>query len=226
MRNLYILGVLLISVWRVQAQPPTPAEIEAINAALLADLRGTQDAKEAAPVHPVGRAGSRPSPGPVSVAQLRHKPSKNTQKLMTRGARLSQAGNHRGATEEFEKAAAADPEFAGAYFSLGLEYARVERYGEAQAALQRSLTLDPSSGVGHYNLAVVFYRTGDLPAAEQSLRRAVELSKDNVQAHTLLGWLLWRRVETRSEALEHLKYAARSSLEAKQLLATLQETLR
>ena len=77
-----------------------------------------------------------------------------------RGAKFSQAGDHRRAAEEFERAVAADPEFARAYRGLGLEYAQLERYVEAEAELRRSLTLDSTSWIGHYNLAAVLYPDG------------------------------------------------------------------
>ena len=226
MRRMCVLGILMVSVRAAQAQPPTPAEIEAMNAAYKASLRGAEEIAAAAQVRSVGRQGSHPPAGPVSVAQLRHRPPRNAQKSVTRGTKLSQAGNHRRAAEEFERAVAADPGFAHAYRSLGLEYAQLDRFAEAEVELQRSLTLDPASWIGHYNLAVVFYRTGDLAAAERSLRRTLELSKGDIQAHTLLGQLLWRRAEARPEALEHLKFAARSSSEAKDLLADLEASMR
>jgi len=139
-----------------------------------------------------------------------------------RGAKFSQAGHHRRAAEEFERAIGEDPEFATAHVRLGVEYAQLGRLAEAEAELQRSLTLDPTSWVGNYNLALVLYQTGDLSAAERSARRALELSQTDLQVHILRGLLLWPYVESRTEALEHLKYAARTSSEAKELLASLE----
>ena len=222
MRKTCVLGLLMVSVCGAQNQPPTPKDIEAIEAAFKADLRGMEEVQEPIPLQPLRTRAVQALADPVSVAQLRHKAPKNAQKLVASGAKFSQAGDHRRASEELEKAVAADPECAYAYDRLGVEYAQLGRYGEAEAKLQRSLALDPASWTGHYDLGVLFYRTGDLTGAERSVRRAVELSRANTQVHTLLGLLLWRHVETRAEALEHLRYAARSSSEATKLLASLE----
>jgi tetratricopeptide (TPR) repeat protein len=210
MKKICVLAILMVSVGRAQPPPEsTPAQVVVSDA----PYKVTEDV--AAP------GAIRPPTGSVSVAQLRHKPPKNAQKAVARGAKFSQAGDHQRAAEEFERAVAADPEFANAYDHLGAEYAQLTRYPEAEAALQRSLTLDPASWTGHYYLALTLYQKGDLSAAQRSARRALELSQNDVKVHTLLGLLLWHPLETRAEALEHLQYAARSSSEAKKLLASL-----
>ncbi len=224
MRKIFVIGVLAALGRGAQSQ--TAAEIEAIYAASSTGLRGTEEVSAPSLIQSPGPKRNRPVADSVSVAQLRHKPTRNAQKSVTRGAKLSLAGDHQRAAEEFEKAVAADPDFARAHRGLGLEYAQLERYGEAETELLRSLMLDPGSWIGHYNLAVVFYKTQDLPAAERCLRRALEFSRANVQVHILLGQLLWRRLETRAEALEHLQYAARTSPEASELLVSLKEQQR
>ena len=224
MGKVRLLGILICSVCAAQDQAPTAAEINALAAGLATDWRGTADLRgieDAAKPGLISPQTLKPTGGTVSVAQLRHKPNKNAQKSVTRGAKLSEAGAHRRAAEEFERAVTADPEFANAYDRLGVEYAQLGRYKDADVTLRRSLALDPTSWTSHYDLGVILYQTGDLPGAERSVRRALELSRANVQVHTLLGLLLWRQVETRAEALEHLQYAARSSSEAKERLAKL-----
>jgi tetratricopeptide (TPR) repeat protein len=216
MRKICFLGTLMVSMCGAQQDAPNPGKVGAFDAPDWPSLRGTEDLIVLSPP-PV----NRPPAGSVSVTQLRHKPPKNAQKSVVRGARFSQAGDHRRAAEEFERAVTADPEFANAHGRLGVEYAALGRYAGAKAELLRSLTLDPASWAGHYDLAVVLYRMGDLPGTERSLRRALELSKANVRVHIELGLLLWPRVETRAEALEHLQYAARSNSEARELLASL-----
>jgi tetratricopeptide (TPR) repeat protein len=210
MRKICVLGILIVSVGGAQPPPkPTLAQVDIFDAPFTV----IEDLTAPSPIRPLA--------GPVSVAQLRHKPPKNAQKAVARGAKFSQAGDHLKAAEEFERAVAADPEFADAHCNLGAEYAQLGRYAEAEAQLHRSLTLDPASWVGNYFLGVFLYQTADLPGAERSARRALEFSNGSLKAHMLLGLLLWDRVETRAEALEHLRYAAGSNSEAKDLLASL-----
>jgi Flp pilus assembly protein TadD len=217
MRTICLLGILVGSVGAAQNQPRTQQEIDAIEAAIEADLRGTDDS--AAGLVAAPRDLERPIGGTVSVAQLGSKPGKRAQRSWTRGLKFSQAGDHWRAAEEFEKAVAADPQYAAAYDRLGVEYAQLGRHTDAAAELAKSLALDKTSWVAHYDLGVIRYQTGDLAGAEASVRRASELSTGNAQVHLLLGLLLWRRPETRTDALEHLRFAARTSVEAKDLLA-------
>jgi Flp pilus assembly protein TadD len=218
MRKICVLGTLMVSAGGAQPPTPAPAAIEAIDVG----YRVTEAVTPPGSIQPPGPQVNRPPAGSVSVAQLRHKPSKNALKSVERGVGFSQAGDHRRAIEEFERAVAADPEFADAYCRLGLEYAQLGHLAEAEAELQRSLTLDPTSWVGNYDLALVLYQRGELSGAERSVRRALELSQTDVQVHLLRGLLLWPYVESRTEALEHLQYAARTSSEAKELLASLE----
>ena len=116
MRKSYILGILIVSVCTAQ-NGPSPSEIEAAEAALRGDLRGTDNLEgprqpRGTPVsgrlpveiQPPESLADRPSGRSVSVAQLRHKPPKNAQQSVARGAKLSQAGDHRRAAEEFDRA--------------------------------------------------------------------------------------------------------------------------
>lgn len=222
MRKIWVLAFLMASAGGAQTPAFTPAGTEALDGNYLASLRVKEDVKALGPLQPSEPQRSPLPAGSVPAAQLRHKLSKNSVKWMDRGVRLSQAGDHRGAAVEFKRAVTADPDFASAFRSLGEEYALLGRYAEAEAELRRALTLGPASWIGHYNLAAVLYATEDFIGAERSARRALELSETNVQVHTLLGLLLWRRVATRAEASEHLQFAARSSAEAKELLASLQ----
>ena len=236
MRKRCLLGILVVSICAAQTSAPTPSEIEAAEAALRGDLRGTDNLEgsrqpPSAPVsgrlpieiQPPESLADRPSGRSVSVRQLQHKPPKNAQQSVARGAKLSQAGDHRGAAEELEKAIGRDPQFANAHDRLGVEYAQLGRYSEAEAEVRRSLALDPASWIGHYDLGVLLFQAGDYPGAEQSARRALELAKSNAQIHLFLGLLLARRVETRADAVEHLQYAARTMPQANELLKNLRQ---
>jgi tetratricopeptide (TPR) repeat protein len=169
---------------------------------------------------------SRPIPsrsGPVSVSALRHHAPKDSQKAFAKGQRLSRSGEHQKAAAELEAAVARDPEFADAHKLLGLEYLRLNRFGEAGVSLRRALDLDPYAWDAHHNLAVVLFYAGDRSAAESSIRRSPQLYASNPLGHLLLGYLLFLREETRSDGLEHIRYAARSVPAAKEFLRSVGE---
>lgn len=216
MKNRWIVGVVLVCECWGQAAIKSPDELQA---ELTSQLRRWNDRVE----------GSSPAPpkspallGSVSVAQLGHKVPRGAQKWFERAYRVSQKGDHGGAAAELEQAIARDPQFAAAYTNLGIEYGQLGRLDAAAAMLRRSLELDPHSSMVHYNLAVVLFRTGDLAGAEQSARRAVEQSPENAWAHLLLGDLLWRKEGMRSDGLRHIKFAARTLREAKDLMQSIE----
>jgi tetratricopeptide (TPR) repeat protein len=211
-------SLIVLIVCAAQSNPPTARDIEAIQASLTADLRGTEDAQA---LPSVQRTTNLPT-GAVSAGQLRHRPPRKAQQAVSRGARLSQAGRHDEAAREFEKAIESDPDYANAYDRLGVEYAQIGRYIDAEVQLTRAITLDPASWAAHYDLAVVLYNSGNLSGAERSVRRAMELSPAGAQPQMLLGLLLWSHEETRKDGLARLQDAARTLPEAKQLLKSLQ----
>jgi Flp pilus assembly protein TadD len=65
---------------------------------------------------------------------------------------------------------------------------------------------------------VALLHLGDLAGAERSARRALQNASEEAGPHWLLGYVLYRREEARQEALQHMRYAARTIKEAKQFL--------
>ena len=223
----WIAGML--AGWTCLAQAPskTPAQVEA---ALEADLKGDgarpaiaeTESSHRFPQFPVDiqppAPPTRPSGQSVSVTELQHRVPKKARQSLARALKLSKAGDHPHAAAELETAVLRDPEFADAYNQLGVEYGHLGRFDEAAAALRRSIEVDPASWGAHYNLAVVLIRTGDLAEAGRSLRRALGHAPENARAHWLLGRLLYQNGETRTEALQHLEFAARTLREARDFL--------
>ena len=166
---------------------------------------------------------ARTTLGNVSVTELRHKPKKQALRAIAQGSKFFDAGSHEQAAAQFEKAIAADPEYALAHDWLGVEYRILGRLNEAREEFERSIALDPDSWSGHYDFAVLLSQTGDLTGAERSVRRALALSSSNPLVHLALGLLLWQGAETRAESLEHLRLAARTLPQAEELLTNLEK---
>ena len=227
-----ILALLLSGVCSAQYEPldprqPNPREMvcgEAEESPEAAACSSTVDAHAAAklPIH-IEPPRARATPSHVTMTDLRHKPKKGVLRAIAQGTKLFDAGSHGQAAVEFEKAVAADPEYALAHDWLGVEYRILGRLNEAREEFERSIALDPDSWSGHYDFAVLLSQTGDLAGAERSVRRALALSSSNPLVHLALGLLLWQGVETRAEAMQHLQIAARTLPQAQELLSNLQE---
>jgi Flp pilus assembly protein TadD len=155
----------------------------AIEAALLADLRG--DAASSQAVEISGRV-DRPAGQSVTVARLRHKTPREALKAFARAEKLSRAGNKGAAADELEKAVARDPEFAEAHCNLGVQYAQLGRLQEAAGEFERAIALDPSLSKSYYNLGLVYFQVGDVVQAERNVRRALQVSGNNSLARSFL----------------------------------------
>jgi tetratricopeptide (TPR) repeat protein len=156
--------------------------------------------------------------GLIFAPHMRHKVPKEAAKAFQRALSISHNGDHRAAGEEFERAIRLDPDFAEAYANVGIEYASTGFYEIAEARFRRAVELDPASSIAYCNLGVLLVKVGRAQEAETAIRRSLELSPDNANAHFLLGRLLLSTAGDRTEAEQHLKYAARTIPPAKKLL--------
>jgi len=107
------------------------------------------------------------------------------------------------AAEYFERALAADPDYAHAHAGLADSYSLLGFYGftdprevypKATAAATRALELDGSLGEAHASLGYIhFTYDWDMQAAEREFRRAMELTPNHAPAYYWYGALLGRR---------------------------------
>jgi Flp pilus assembly protein TadD len=149
---------------------------------------------------------------------MTHKVPEGARRTFQHALGISRTGDHRAAAEEFERAIRLDPEFAEAYADAGIEYASIGGYEIAEARFRQAIELDPASSIAYCNLGVLLVKVGRAEEAEAAIRRSLELLPDNANAHYLLGRLLLSIAGNRTEAEQHLKYAAQTIPSAKKLL--------
>lgn len=78
---------------------------------------------------------------------------------------------------------------AGAYNTLGVLYAQVDRVSCAIPAFETALKLGNQNWEVHYNLALALLRKGDRTLAARELQAAIQQKPDSVSAHFALGTL-------------------------------------
>jgi arylsulfatase A-like enzyme/Tfp pilus assembly protein PilF len=91
---------------------------------------------------------------------------------------------------------AAHPDYAEAYNSLGVVYARQNKHAEARTAFRRVLELDPTSAKAYENLGVDELGAGELAAASADLARALSLDPRLAGAHNALAAVYMRQGRT------------------------------
>ena len=116
------------------------------------------------------------------------------------GQTLRQSGDLAGAVAAFDRALELDPEMHEAYYGLGftLKQQAAER---KQASPSLSLAANPSLKQTQEALA-----KGDLSAAKEQLSQALQADNNDVDAHSLLGYILGQEGDFAS-ALPHLERA-------------------
>jgi tetratricopeptide (TPR) repeat protein len=79
------------------------------------------------------------------------------------------------AVEHFRQALARDDQMAVAWLGLGTSLTRVDRTGDAIAALQRAIALEPRMSEAHYALGQAYRKAGDDERATGAFEKAREL---------------------------------------------------
>ncbi len=96
------------------------------------------------------------------------------------------------ASEFFDKAIAADPDYSGAYAGLAQTYLLIPVFGagkprdffpKATVAARRATELDETSAEGHTALAMLLLFDFKFTQSEQEFRRAIELNPNYATAH-------------------------------------------
>lgn len=119
----------------------------------------------------------------------------NTQALYNRGLVRLMEGQYEGAVEDMLQMTAAAPDNASVYHWLGLAYASMEEYTEAEAALRRALELDPQDTEARINLGVTAYKQGRQEEAEAAFCEVLKISPGHENAARMLAELNEGRVK-------------------------------
>jgi tetratricopeptide (TPR) repeat protein len=111
-------------------------------------------------------------------------------------------GNRRAALAEFERALAADPNFATAHAGLAdAQWAMYQQTNDkvwadrAVASTRRAIELEPDRPSVRYIAALTAFRTGDYATARTELERALQLQPTYEDAMRLYGTVLMRQGE-------------------------------
>ncbi len=81
------------------------------------------------------------------------------------------------------------PELSGPWLNLGITYIALERPEQAEAALQRAITVNPNNLDAYNQLAALRRQDGDFRSAEKLYQQALEVWPDHAPSHLNLGIL-------------------------------------
>ncbi len=92
----------------------------------------------------------------------------------------------------FQKAVQRDPSLASGDNNLGIVFARMKRFDEAERAFQRAIEKVPDFAEAYYNLGCLYLETGHPDRAIVVLRRALVAKPDYAKARAKLEQALAR----------------------------------
>lgn len=182
--------------WRLLEKGVEQELVEELTQALIMRLGGNATA--------VG--GSELAP---SARRIR---ARDTQALYTRASAALARRAFDEALECYQELVSIDPRDAVARNGLGVTYAELTRYAEAETELRRAIGIRPGFPEAHLNLAGVLQSTGRFNEAEATLRRALKLKPSYVDARISLAMscvLLGRIPEARDNYEKALRAVPR-----------------
>lgn len=169
---------------------------------------------------------AQPPGGPVSVAQLRHPPSRKAMAAYTAAQKLVRKGQVAAAAEQLEKAVRLSPEFAEAHSGLAAQYVQLDRYEEGIEECRRSIEFSQPNAMDLGNMAYAQFRLHRYSEAIQSSRAGLKIAPASARLNYLLGLLLTMDRSTLAESIPHLEVAAKSMESARTSLEAARLALR
>ena len=106
--------------------------------------------------------------------------------------------------EAYEKAAALDPNSAGALVNLGTVFFNGHAWADAEENYKKALDIDQNYALAHFNLANLYDERGDTESALFHYQAALKLSPTYADAHYNLA-LLYQGLGNVMEAVKHWK---------------------
>ena len=119
------------------------------------------------------------------------------------------AGMATEAYEHYQQALRIKPDYAPAYYDLGLMLWQAGKTNEAMQHWEQALRLEPGIADAHYTLGVALMQAGKTNEAMQHWEQAVRINPDDAEAHNDLGSALLGAGRIQ-EAIKHYEQALRS----------------
>jgi superkiller protein 3 len=111
----------------------------------------------------------------------------SAEEYFTKGNNAIENGWHELAIEYYQKAIAADPNYATTYYNMGLAYAKLENYREAIRCYQKAIDIDPNHTAAYYNMGNAYYNLQNYQEAIRCYQKAIAIDPNLAAAYYNMG---------------------------------------
>ena len=120
--------------------------------------------------------GRNPSPREIEAAKEH---SKGTEQMMVK--------KYKEAIVFFRRAIDLNPDFAEAYYNLGIAYEELGQHEDSVETLKKAIQLTPENANAHYALGYAYYRLKRYKESIDAFERSLALKPGNAFARSKLG---------------------------------------
>jgi len=138
-----------------------------------------------APAVPPGGPGAVINVGEAQIPEAARKEFDKGVELTKTGQSLADSIAH------FKKAIEVYPAYQQAYVKMGTAYMDLQKWSEAENALNKAVSLNEKDPVAYLALGTVFAQQKNFEAAEKPLARSLELQPDVAETHCELSRTYW-----------------------------------
>lgn len=128
--------------------------------------------------------------------------AEEAQRLNNEGALLAKQGSFLEAIQSFQGAIRLMPDFAPAYYNLGLAQRNLNDFGKARAAFQSAVEFAPDYGEAWYQLGRVYELEERFEEAARHFEKALEVSLEGPDVRYHLG-IVSLRLKNWADVVEH-----------------------
>lgn len=123
----------------------------------------------------------------IVLAACNTDPNVRKQKFLESGNKYFNQKRYGEASIQYRNALQVDPQFAEAYYRLGLSFLQQGQWVPAGQALSRAVAFDPENLDAHIRLGNIFLGIGQYPDARSQGEEVTRRNPQNADAHVLLG---------------------------------------
>ena len=131
----------------------------------------------------------------------------SAEEYFSRGYNAQENSWHEMAIEYYQKAIAANPNYASVYYNMGLAYDDLQDYREAIRCYQKAIAIDPNYAYAYNNMGFTYDELQDYREAIRCYQKAVAIDPNYAKAYSNMGNAYYNLGNTKEQIKNYQKAA-------------------